>query len=76
MAAAKRSHPAKDQLIAFGQGKLAAEESSSVEQHLEACRECCGTLLDLKDDTFVGLVKIAQASAVDRRMSEIITDRK
>ena len=56
------NHPPKDQLIAFGQGKLAADESSSVEQHLEVCRECCETLLDLKDDTFVGLVKIAQPS--------------
>ena len=56
------NHPAKEQLLAFGQGKLADDESSSVEQHLEVCRECCETLLDLKDDTFVGLVKIAQSS--------------
>ena len=60
-------HPQKEQLIAFGQGKLAADESSSVEQHLEVCRECCETLLDLKDDTFVGLVKIAQPSDSDQR---------
>ncbi len=65
------THPAKDQLIAFGQGKLAADESSSVEQHLEVCHECCETLLDLKDDTFVGLVKIAQPSDSDRRMGTL-----
>jgi anti-sigma factor RsiW len=53
-------HPPKDRLIAFGQGKLTTEESSSVERHLEACRECCETLLDLKDDTFVGLVRVAK----------------
>ncbi|MBC8114371.1 MAG: protein kinase [Candidatus Saccharimonas sp.] len=66
-------HPQKDQLIAFGQGKLAADESSSVEQHLESCRECCETLLDLKDDTFVGLVRIAKSSEadVDRRMGTL-----
>lgn len=56
------NHPAKDLLIAFGQGKLAADESSQVEQHLEVCRDCCETLLDLKDDTFVGLVKIANVA--------------
>jgi anti-sigma factor ChrR (cupin superfamily) len=39
-------HPPKDQLIAFGQGKLTSDESSQIEQHLEACPECCETLLD------------------------------
>jgi formylglycine-generating enzyme required for sulfatase activity/serine/threonine protein kinase len=53
-------HPAKEQLIAFGQGKLATDESLSVEQHLEVCHECCETLLDLKDDTFIGLVRAAK----------------
>ncbi len=61
-------HPHKEQLIAFGQGKLAADESSSVEQHLEVCRECCETLLDLKDDTFIGLVRTAGPDDSDRRM--------
>src|SRR5258708_6924285 len=64
-------HPQKDQLIAFGQGKLGAEESSSVESHLEFCRECCETLLDLKDDTFVGLVRIARSDDADRRMGTL-----
>lgn len=64
-------HPQKEQLIAFGQGKLAVDESSSVEQHLEVCRECCETLLDLKDDTFVGLVKIAKPSGSDRRVDTL-----
>ena len=71
MTTERPSHPAKDQLIAFGQGKLAAGESSQVESHLEVCRECCETLLDLKDDTFVGLVKIAQSSDSDRRMGTL-----
>lgn len=58
------AHPQKSQLIAFGQGKLAAEELSQVESHLGVCRECCETLLDLKDDTFVGLVRIAKPEVV------------
>lgn len=53
-------HPQKAQLVAFGQGLLAESDSMLVEQHLEGCRECCETLLDLKDDTFVGLVKRAR----------------
>ncbi|MDZ4686377.1 MAG: serine/threonine-protein kinase [Planctomycetaceae bacterium] len=66
------AHPPKDQLIAFGQGKLADAESSRVEQHLEVCRECCETLLDLKDDTFVGLVRIAKPQ--DQRGQDEQTD--
>ncbi|HUQ71100.1 MAG TPA: protein kinase, partial [Planctomycetaceae bacterium] len=72
MIAESLEHPPKDQLIAFGQGKLANEESSQVEQHLEVCRECCETLLDLKDDTFVGLVRIAKPQ--DQRGHEEQTD--
>jgi uncharacterized protein (TIGR03067 family) len=64
MIAAQSPHPAKDQLIAFGQGKLADDESSRIGQHLELCRECCETLLDLKDDTFTGLVRHAKQIAV------------
>jgi hypothetical protein len=58
-------HPPKDQLLAFGQGRLAADESSLVEQHLGVCRECCETLLDLKDDTFLGLVREARPLVVE-----------
>ena len=58
-------HPARDSLIAFGQGKLEADESLRVEQHLEVCRPCCETLLDLKDDTFIGLVRSAKQADVD-----------
>lgn len=60
MATESKAHPEKDQLIAFGQGRLPEDESSRVEQHLEVCSECCETLLDLKDDTFVGLIKVAK----------------
>jgi anti-sigma factor ChrR (cupin superfamily) len=65
MTSANPVHPPKSQLIAFGQGKLAAEESTQVEQHLEVCPKCCETLLDLKDDTFTGLVRDARPLVVE-----------
>ncbi len=57
-------HPVKEQLVAFGQGRLAEAESVLVERHLEDCVKCCETLLDLKDDTFIGLVKRAPLSGI------------
>lgn len=63
------NHPSKDQLMAFGHGTLAALESCLVEQHLEVCQACCETLLNLKDDTFVGLVR-----AVKPRMADTSSD--
>ncbi len=74
MQTADQSHPPKNQLIAFGQGRLAADESSHVEQHLEVCRECCETLLDLKDDTFVGLVKLAKSDDAVADASRLRTE--
>jgi uncharacterized protein (TIGR03067 family) len=65
MIAEQPVHPRKEQLIAFGQGKLAAPESLQVEEHLEACPDCCETLLELKDDTFTGLVRTARLSPAD-----------
>ena len=50
-------HPGRDLLVAFGLGKLEPDEATSVGAHLEECDECCETLLDLKEDTFVGLVR-------------------
>ncbi len=66
------AHPNKEQLIAFGQGKLPADELSQIEQHLEVCRECCETLLDLKDDTFVGLLRVAKSHESGRRMGTLV----
>ncbi len=63
MTPAPASHPAKEQLVAFGQGRLADDESSRVEQHLEVCDSCCETLLNLQDDTFTGLVRRARPVA-------------
>lgn len=50
-------HPKNDELIAFGLGKLESGEATKIEVHLSECEACCETLLDLKDDTFVELVR-------------------
>src|SRR6185312_3693793 len=59
------AHLPKEQLIAFGQGLLDGEAADQVEQHLEVCPECCETLLDLKADTFVDLVRNARGHLAD-----------
>lgn len=68
MTADASNHPPKDLLIAFGQGKLAETELSRVEDHLGMCPQCCETLLDLKDDTFVGLVRLVKGDAAQREV--------
>ncbi|APZ93390.1 serine/threonine protein kinase [Fuerstiella marisgermanici] len=50
-------HPEKNELVAFGLGKLESDEATRIETHLGECKACCETLLDLKDDTFVELVR-------------------
>lgn len=64
-------HPEKEVLIAFGQGKLTGEDSAQIEQHLDVCPACCETLLDLKEDTFVGLLRRAKQN-VDVPSSETV----
>ena len=54
-------HPDKDELVAFGLGKLEPDEATKIETHLGECEACCDTLLDLKDDTFVELVRKSPA---------------
>jgi uncharacterized protein (TIGR03067 family) len=50
-------HPEPNVLVDFGLGKLDVTESSLIEVHLSKCQDCCETLLNLKDDTFTGLVR-------------------
>ena len=50
-------HPPRQELVAFGLGKLGPDESSQIEEHLDFCEECHETLLSLADDTFTGLVR-------------------
>ena len=54
-------HPDKDELVAFGLGKLQPDQATKIETHLEECKTCCDTLLDLEDDTFVELVRKSPA---------------
>ncbi len=53
------THPNNELLVAFGLGRLEPDALLAVESHLEQCTRCCDTLLNLKDDTFVGLVRQA-----------------
>lgn len=57
-------HPPKEQLVAFGLGKLNPEDGTEIESHLDACAECYETMLELQDDTFVALVKKSPPPAV------------
>src|SRR6185295_7172053 len=50
-------HPDKERLIAFGLGKLDLDEAVEIETHLNECSDCCDTLLNLKNDTFIGLLR-------------------
>ena len=62
MPAEVQIHPLKEQLVAFGLGKLDPNETTQIERHLESCSDCCETILDLADDTFVGLVRKCDAA--------------
>jgi anti-sigma factor RsiW len=57
------NHPPQQELLEFGLGKLPPDDSQRIEQHLEACPDCCQTVLVLQDDTFVGLVRSSQGKA-------------
>ncbi|MBL7044512.1 MAG: protein kinase, partial [Pirellulaceae bacterium] len=58
-----QEHPEKDQLAAFGLGKIDPSEAEKIAEHLESCRECSETIISLKDDTFVLLVRNSPAPA-------------
>jgi hypothetical protein len=64
------THPEKDDLVAFGLGKLTPDEVTEIEHHLEECEACCETLLDLKDDTFVELVRTSPLPAKSSNQTE------
>src|SRR5919199_1506180 len=57
MSEAKFSHPAPDQLAAFGLGRLGEAEMAEVERHVAGCDTCGGTLASLPDDTLVSLLR-------------------
>src|SRR5438876_11567951 len=53
-------HPQIEQLSAFALGKLDAPALDAVESHLAQCLTCCETPSQIKEDTFVGLVRGAR----------------
>lgn len=57
MAEKSVKHPQTDQLVAFGLGKLDPTEATKIAEHLDHCRSCSETIVNLQDDTFVGLVR-------------------
>jgi len=58
-------HPDPSQLSAFVLGKLELAEVDAVESHLASCETCCDALRQIKEDTFVGLVRDAQDKPAD-----------
>ncbi len=50
-------HPEKDDLTAYGLGKLPPAAAAKIETHLDECPSCCDTMSELQDDTFLALVK-------------------
>lgn len=50
-------HPDRDQLVAFGLGKLESDEAEKIADHLDLCHDCSETISNLQDDTFVSLVR-------------------
>jgi uncharacterized protein (TIGR03067 family) len=60
MPATPDTHPRRDQLSAFALGKLESADVDAVESHLAECDTCCDALRQLKEDTFVGLVRQSQ----------------
>jgi serine/threonine protein kinase/predicted esterase len=65
MPANSPAHPDKQQLMAFGLGKLDPPHTVEIEAHLNECSTCCDTLLSLQDDTFIGLVRQAAQLPAD-----------
>lgn len=57
MSESSKKHPDEQQLVDFGHGKLAPDQTSEIVEHLDHCVQCNDTLLNLADDTFTGLVR-------------------
>jgi serine/threonine protein kinase len=59
MSFSSTTHPSLDQLAAFDQGLLPAEESARVEAHVAACDVCCRQLDLLPDTSLVARIRAA-----------------
>jgi tRNA A-37 threonylcarbamoyl transferase component Bud32 len=52
-------HPGRAELLAYGQGRLAAESARALEEHLAACAGCCELLEQAPGDDFLGRLRAA-----------------
>ncbi len=57
MPAIPATHPSSEQLSAFALGKLESDVFDVLESHLADCETCCDAIKQMKEDTFVGLVR-------------------
>ena len=56
---ATAAHPRPDELSAFAQGRLSADESATIEEHLQSCDTCAGSLERQPEDS---LLRVARAA--------------
>src|SRR5260370_29383857 len=54
------THPDRDQLAAYGLGKLDDTETSAVVEHLETCETCRQTVEETPSDTFLNALQAAR----------------
>src|SRR5262245_58096564 len=62
MARRVAEHPCREELEAYGQGRLAAEAADSLEEHLARCESCCALLEQAPGDTFLSRLRDAEQS--------------
>lgn len=61
-------HPSRDQLVAFGQGRLDGAAAESVAEHVADCDSCCEVLGEVPSDTLADQIRAADAdTTVDMR---------
>jgi hypothetical protein len=63
MNAEPQTHPAAEQLAAYGLGKLSEADTAAVAGHLEACDACRRTVEGVPPDSFIGMVRSAKPAA-------------
>ncbi|MBW3600366.1 MAG: serine/threonine protein kinase, partial [Planctomycetes bacterium] len=65
-----QAHPSREELAAFGAGKLNAVQSDEIERHLDQCDACCRLLNAIPDDdTLVIALRDAETDASPNRES-------
>ena len=66
-------HPPRDQLVAFGQGRLDTETAGSIADHVADCDSCCEVLSEVPSDTLADQVRAVDAdTTVDIRTGKSI----